>query len=343
MTVPSNAAQIHNQLLRHGMLSWVLRGMYLGYQRNYLELQVDDLFLGDDAWQPTTNVTNYDPSRASRMTPADLAQAIAWSKSPACGSTWSSTAAAPRSTCRTIRPRRATRCSTRQGGAGQEGVRLDQPHLEHPNLDCSTAPYITRQIADNIAFANANGLPLDSATELVTGEHSGLANTCRATRARSTRRSSRTPTHPAAGAAWRELRVGRHGRSAAGETPASIYVAGLPVTAGNSATIHFDVVCGATSYRVYRRARRAAPGARSARWPPRPTRRRTTARRRRADVHRHGRGRAPPRRRRWATRRRSPPTARTRPSPGSGRRRHQVDGHGRVEAVSRPAPRTRSV
>ena len=27
-----------------------------------------------------------------------------------------------------------------------------------------------------------------------------------------------------------------------------------PVTAGNSATIHFDVVCGATSYKVYRRA-----------------------------------------------------------------------------------------
>ena len=53
--------------LRRGMLSWVLRGMYLGYQRNYLELHVDDLFLGDDAWQSDTNVTSYDPTLASRM------------------------------------------------------------------------------------------------------------------------------------------------------------------------------------------------------------------------------------------------------------------------------------
>ena len=52
MTVASNQFQSHNQLLRHGMLNWVTRGVFLGYQRNYLELQVDDLFLGDDAWDP---------------------------------------------------------------------------------------------------------------------------------------------------------------------------------------------------------------------------------------------------------------------------------------------------
>ena len=44
------------------MLNWVTRGVFLGYQRNYLELQVDDLFLGDDAWDPATNTTNYDPA-----------------------------------------------------------------------------------------------------------------------------------------------------------------------------------------------------------------------------------------------------------------------------------------
>ena len=54
MTVASNQFQNHNQLLRHGMLTWVTRGVYLGYQRNYLELQVDDLFLGDDAWDEAT-------------------------------------------------------------------------------------------------------------------------------------------------------------------------------------------------------------------------------------------------------------------------------------------------
>jgi hypothetical protein len=33
----------HNQLLRHGMLSWVTGGVYLGYQRNDLELHWTDL------------------------------------------------------------------------------------------------------------------------------------------------------------------------------------------------------------------------------------------------------------------------------------------------------------
>ena len=81
MTVASNENQSQAELLRHGELNWVTRGVFLGYQRNYLELQVDDLFLGDDAWDPTTHTTDYDPAKASRMTPADVAQAVAWSKS----------------------------------------------------------------------------------------------------------------------------------------------------------------------------------------------------------------------------------------------------------------------
>jgi hypothetical protein len=52
MTVASNEHQSQAQLLRHGMLNWVTCGVFLGYQRNYLELQVDDLCLCDDAWDP---------------------------------------------------------------------------------------------------------------------------------------------------------------------------------------------------------------------------------------------------------------------------------------------------
>ena len=79
-TVAGNQFQNHVQLLRHGMLNWVTRGVFLGYQRNYLEVQVDDLFLGDDAWDPATNTTSYDPADASRMTPADVDRALAWSQ-----------------------------------------------------------------------------------------------------------------------------------------------------------------------------------------------------------------------------------------------------------------------
>ena len=41
---------IHAQLLRHGMLSWATRGVYLGSARDYLELQIDDVFLPNDRW-----------------------------------------------------------------------------------------------------------------------------------------------------------------------------------------------------------------------------------------------------------------------------------------------------
>ena len=80
MTVNSNQWQSHNQLLRHGMLNWVTRGVYLGYQRNYLELHVDDVFLPDDSWDPVTNTTNYDPDAAIRMSAADVAKAVQWSQ-----------------------------------------------------------------------------------------------------------------------------------------------------------------------------------------------------------------------------------------------------------------------
>ena len=171
MTVASNQFQNHNQLLRHGMLDWVTRGVYLGYQRNYLELQVDDLFLGDDAWDEATNTTSYDPARASRMTPGDVDRAIAWSRA------------------------RGLRLDMAFNGGGSALAGAGDPltakfadpavrnafgyvnhTLDHPNLDCSTAPFIRRQITDNLAWARAHGLPVASADEVVTGEHSGLAN-----------------------------------------------------------------------------------------------------------------------------------------------------------------------
>ena len=58
-TVPGNQFQSHHQLLRDGILSWVTRGVYLGYTRNYLGLDVDDIFLPDDKWDPVNNVTDY--------------------------------------------------------------------------------------------------------------------------------------------------------------------------------------------------------------------------------------------------------------------------------------------
>ena len=173
MTVAANENQSHAQLLRHGMLNWVTRGVFLGYQRNYLELQVDDLFLGDDAWDPATHTTNYDPAAASRMSAGDVTKAVQWSAA------------------------RKLRIDFAFNGGGsalwqdQTGAASDplvgaiqanasafgfiNHTFEHPNMDCSTAPFIAKQVNDNVAWANAHGIPIDK-SEVVTGEHSGLAN-----------------------------------------------------------------------------------------------------------------------------------------------------------------------
>ena len=253
MTVASNENQSQAQLLRHGELNWVTRGVFLGYQRNYLELQVDDLFLGDDAWDPTTHTTNYDPAAASRMTPADVAQAVAWSKA------------------------RGVRIDFAFNGGGSELYKADHATTtdplanafadpatrgafgyinhtyDHPNLDCSTSSFVAKEIADNAAWARQHGLPLD-ATEVVTGEHSGLANT-RPGNPGTIDPPSFDDVTPAAGGT---IPAGTYdyaitAQSPAGETTASV-VPGIAVAAAQKVTASFNAVCHAVAYNLYRSA-----------------------------------------------------------------------------------------
>jgi hypothetical protein len=251
-TVASNENQSQAQLLRHGELNWVTRGVFLGYQRNYLELQVDDLFLGDDAWDPATHTTSFDPTKASRMTPADVAQAVAWSKA------------------------HAIRLDFAFNGGGSEQFKADNNvatdplaaafadpatrsqfgfinhTYDHPNLDCSTASFITKEITDNVTWGRQLGLSLDP-TEVITGEHSGLANT--------------RPGNPGTidpptfddvtpGGTGGTIPAGTYdyaltATSPAGETIASV-VPGIAVTAGQTVTATFNSICHATSFKLYR-------------------------------------------------------------------------------------------
>lgn len=263
MTVAGNENQSHVQLLRHGMLNWVTRGVFLGFQRNYLELQVDDLFLGDDAWDPATHTTNYDPAAASRMDAEDVARAVQWSKD------------------------RGVRLDFAFNGGGsalwmdQTGAGSDplvsaivanksafgfvNHTFDHPNLDCSSAAFIAKEINDNKAWAAAHGLPIDP-TEVVTGEHSGLANsrpgnpgTIDPPSIDDVEATTGTTTAPAGtpGVPTGTYDYALSARSAAGESTAST-VTGVAVgatgTLGNTVDVSFNAVCHAVSYQLYRRA-----------------------------------------------------------------------------------------
>jgi hypothetical protein len=71
--------------LAPGIISWATRGIHLGYQRNYLNVHIDDVFLPDSRWSVTDNCTPgddcLDPNVTTtdiRMTGADATRLLNW-------------------------------------------------------------------------------------------------------------------------------------------------------------------------------------------------------------------------------------------------------------------------
>lgn len=166
ITFDSNQYQLQSALLRHGMLTWATRGVYLGTERNYLTVQVDDVFQGSARWDMAANVeTEENPHR---MTQYDVLKAVLWSQ---------------------VNAFRLDMVFNGEGSveAGSRD-RLTSAFLNakkyfywinhtysHPNLDNLSYQEIKDEITKNVAWAKSKGLPIDPA-ELVTGEHSGLFN-----------------------------------------------------------------------------------------------------------------------------------------------------------------------
>jgi hypothetical protein len=262
MTVAANENQSHAQLLRHGMLNWVTRGVFLGYQRNYLELQVDDLFLGDDAWDPATHTTNYDPAAASRMSAGDVAQAAQWSAARNLrldfafngggSQLWLDQVNADESAANDT----ATDPLVTAIQAHKSAFGFVNHTFDHPNIDCSSASFIAKEVTDNNAWAAAHGIPTD-AREVVTGEHSGLANSRPGNPGTIDPPSideAQPGTTPAGGVPVGTYDYALTARSAAGESTGSI-VPGIAVaTAGGSVVVSFNAVCHAVGYTLYRSA-----------------------------------------------------------------------------------------
>ena len=254
-TFDSNQFQLHSQLLRHGELAWVTRGTYFGDQRNYLEMQVDDIFLPDDIWNPTGHFTDFNPEDAVRMTASDVTRAVEWSRAT------------------------GLRIDNVFNGGGSVAYAEDHegsdPLLaafqankaafgwidhtyDHPNLDCSTRNFIAEEITRNVNWATEKGFAING-TELVTGEHSGLANLIPG--------SPGTIDPPSFSEAAPVARNGTlaaglydygvtattsHGETIALTTTTRVPVGERGITRG-SVVLGWEAICHVTSYRIYRR------------------------------------------------------------------------------------------
>jgi len=199
ITFSYHSAQRQFQLLAPGIVSWATAGVHLGLYRNYLSVNVDDVFLPDARWSITGNCTPGEDCTGGqttpdiRMTAADVTTAAAWQAEQdftfdlMFNGIGSMEAAAET-----------------PGGqdplttaflAQRDEFRWTNHTLTHEFLGClrdaSVTPWrcetdpvtgdiryasqalIEEEIAVNIAWATAYGFPIDP-TELVTGEHSGL-------------------------------------------------------------------------------------------------------------------------------------------------------------------------
>ncbi len=164
ITADSNPGTIHSELLFHGILNWATRGVFLGTQRYYLTVHIDDVFAANP--RSTSPFSKSEPaSQPIRMDATDATRALEWMA----GNDF-----------------RMDLLFNGHGASGSDEltrVLLDSRAAfgwlnhtwSHENLDDADASLIVSEIQRNIAWAEGQGLPIDRSA-LVTGAHSGLAN-----------------------------------------------------------------------------------------------------------------------------------------------------------------------
>jgi peptidoglycan/xylan/chitin deacetylase (PgdA/CDA1 family) len=172
-TIDSNPGQVQSQLLRHGELAWVTRGCYLGYERNYLPLQVDDVLLPNRSWNVTRHEDDDDPAALIRMTAEDAVRAARWSRAHGLridlGANGSGSDRYTRENGLDSDPLLTALTSQR------EVFGWINHTYSHLDLDAAPQEQIEAEIERNLAWARRLGIRMQP-DALVTGEHTGLAN-----------------------------------------------------------------------------------------------------------------------------------------------------------------------
>lgn len=165
-TIDGNDWALHSNLLVRGMLEWATRGVHLGQRRAYLGIDVDDVFLGDDRWNPDANATAENGPNPIRMTPADVDRVLAWQQSSGIrlNLLFNADGAKPGDPL------------TQRLLADKNAFRWTSHTFTHLNLDGRPLQTIREEIWKNIDWAHEQGLPNFDETEVTTGEHSGLTN-----------------------------------------------------------------------------------------------------------------------------------------------------------------------
>ncbi|MEY9946025.1 hypothetical protein [Kitasatospora sp. GAS1066B] len=207
ITFAYNQYQQQWRLLARGVVDWMTQGVHLGFDRDYLAVQVQNVLNTDSRWSTTLKCTAGDAgckvaagspdSVPIRLTAADVDAAKAWEA--ANGITLDlavdgagSDAAAAAATTPTAP---GTDPTAAELAANAASFRFANATYGHPFLGCvqntTVVPWtcatdgtgaiqwtsqaaITSAVQSNLTWAQAKGLPVDP-SELVTAQNSGLA------------------------------------------------------------------------------------------------------------------------------------------------------------------------
>ncbi|OIJ62569.1 hypothetical protein [Streptomyces mangrovisoli] len=199
VTFVYNQYQEQFRLLSRGIVEWMTGGVHLGASRNYFAVHVDDVFLSDDRWNSQLNCTPGDidcttsggTESTVRMTADDADYAVAWEQRQ------NFTLDLAFNGGGSVDEREDNDGTDQLADkliADKNQFRWINHTYTHPFLGCvqntTVVPWVCQttasgatqwvsqsdingEIANNKAWAQTNGLTLDS-SELVTGEHSGL-------------------------------------------------------------------------------------------------------------------------------------------------------------------------
>jgi hypothetical protein len=194
VTTALNRYHTHGMVLGHGLVTWLTKGVNLGYWRNFFSLHVDDVLLPDDRWNAANNCTAGDgcppsvPLQPIRMVPADVDALVAWQQRTGVKLDVAFNAAG------SVEAGSADPLTARLV-ARKADLRWLNHTYSHPYLGCvkdvSVVPWrcaaqpstgtvtyvsqadITAEITKNVDWAKSKNISIDK-RELVTGEHSGL-------------------------------------------------------------------------------------------------------------------------------------------------------------------------
>ncbi|MGH2856146.1 MAG: hypothetical protein ACRDMJ_01530, partial [Solirubrobacteraceae bacterium] len=162
----ANADQAQGQVLRRGQLAWLTGGTYVGFDRNHLSMQVDDVLMGNHSWSVADHASDRRPQSSLRMRAADAGRVAAWA--------------------RTRGLRLDLACNGAGAGAGGDPLLAAllaggqafgwvNHTYGHANLDRATQAEIEAEIQRNLSWAQTAGVEFEPEA-LVTGAHTGLAN-----------------------------------------------------------------------------------------------------------------------------------------------------------------------